>query len=287
MIRLATLSTAVGVTLLAATLLPVTAGATISASDVTPVSPTDGQVMQQPTKVTIPVTVRWNPPTAFTGDVGAVTLKMEVTNQNILGQDGTLADDDKYLAGQLFGFTRGDADRSSWTQTMYNPYGVPFPAGTYYFQITASIATYVGAPTSAWVTDRYTSPVYSFRVAEPAPVATPTTPTAPTTPTTPTAPVDDGSFALAAAPSILKAIIRDRTKRQPTMTRSGCRRGEIDTEVICAPTWSDSKYKYVGRIEMTRSVGDVSYGFEGWRATKSCLKKRTFKKCRSSVAWNG
>lgn len=245
-------------------------------------SPMNGQSMAQPSVWSLPFSVTWT--NAPSGPYDSLQMDLEVNNQNVLGQDGTLADDAQYRVVQPAVMTRGDADPSQWTGK-----AVRFEAwtpGTYFFQYTARRTTLGAGGFVQYLT--YVSPVFSFTVtaATPVPAPAPSTGSPSTVPTTP-APVDDGSFALSAGPPILKAIIRDETRRQPTMAKSGCKRGEIDTEIVCSPAWSDSKYKYVGRMEMTRSGGDVSFGFEGWRATKSCLKKRTFKKCRRFFAFNG
>lgn len=262
--------------------LPVVASASVPfPGTLTPGSPANGQTMAQPSAWSLPFSVTWTD--APSGSSDSMQMRLEVNNQSLLGQDGTLADDAQYRVVQPAVMSRGDADPAQWTGKAVR--FEPWSPGTYYFQYKVERTALGSGGFVEYLT--YVSPVFSFTVTAP-PVAVPA-PAPANSPTTPTAPtiVDDGSFALSAAAPILKAIIRDETKRRPTMTRSGCRRGQIETEVSCTPAWSDSRYKYVGRMEMTRSLGDVSYGFEGWRATKSCLKKRTFKKCRRSVAWNG
>lgn len=151
----------------------------------TPVTPLDGgRYVPFPSNTTAMVFEFSTPVAAVSA---ASPLVVEVSTQNVAGQDGTLANDQLVAMGSL---TKRDSDPTHFYGAARGPWTYP---GTYYFQYSGSVAQWnfdttqkcATVPIGSMGSCQYVSPVYSFTLAAPQPVpVAPTQPTATTRPTT-------------------------------------------------------------------------------------------------------
>lgn len=223
----------------------------------TPVYPANGATYTANT-IRIPFSARWAAPPHTS------SLFVDVDNQNILGQDGTLADDAQYRVGGG-SLTPGDADPSTWTGTATGSFTTP---GTYYFQFHTTAANNDCGPEGGICT--LASPVYSFKIAAPAPA----TPSASFT------------WRVSDAKAIVPRALRQATRRTPRALRRTCSR--IDNAAFdCRVSWRDKFYIWAGNLSLSidEDTFDVSYDFEGLRAKRSCVRRSTVRRCQRSVSF--
>ena len=62
------------------------------------------------------------------------------------------------------------------------------------------------------------------------------------------------------------------------------------TGFVCHPAWRDRIFTYRGTAQMhnTRTVGTTVYAsvrFDGKRARRTCLRRKTFTRCATAVHW--
>lgn len=211
-------------------------------------------------------------------------LTVEIASANVAGQDGTLADDYR-VAGTYGGLTprdsnpaayRGSVSSSAWS----NP-------GTYYLQLSARgyYPSCPGGPTESSCI--YISPVYTYTVVSPAPPAAPA-PTAPAgtsgVSSTPEA-IPSPFLSLSETRSTIRRIIRSRARRQPQNLKYGCSR-EDDATFTCNSSWYDSRNLWALTFYISADNEDVvSWNASGLKASRSCVKRRSVRRCARRVSW--
>ena len=249
--------------LLAALASPAASAAAVP-MDVVPVNPVNGGVFATGNAVTASVGARWTPASAHPRE-----LYLEITNQNILGQDGTLANDFQYMAGGA-ALYKSDADPSSWTgQTaalfLLRP-------GTYYFQFHAIGTSQECGTADAGCT--LASRVFSFRTA--APQASPPPVAAPSV----------TKWKVADATSEVRRVIRHATKRSPSNLHRACSRVS-SLRMRCSADWYDKRWVWAGTIKLSidSAFTDITYAFKGIRASRACLRTRSISRCGRRTAF--
>jgi hypothetical protein len=214
---------------------------------VAPLNPVSGQVLTTSNDIHVPLQVRWSPPASFGG---GFHLFAEVDNQNIKGQDGTLADDSTYQVGSGLAY-QGDADPTLWTGTLTGFF--PRTPGTYYLQFHAYGANADCGPLGGNCV--LASEVFTFTVAAPAPPApapvvaapAPVPTTAPAQPsyTPPVRPTLPLNLAARRAKSYVKS---HRNARNPS---AKCRRVSR-VNVVCAVKWTARGHKRSAQVDVIR-----------------------------------
>ncbi|MEA2316841.1 MAG: hypothetical protein QOD44_1030 [Solirubrobacteraceae bacterium] len=91
------------------------------------------------------------------------------------------------------------------------------------------------------------------------------------------------------ATSYVRAVIRQRTRRQPSNLRYGCAR--VSTRSFrCRPSWRDSRNVYSATVTFTHTRAGkriVAGGtFSGRRASRRCARTRTVASCGRSFRWH-
>ncbi|MEA2287144.1 MAG: hypothetical protein QOJ21_3187 [Solirubrobacteraceae bacterium] len=91
------------------------------------------------------------------------------------------------------------------------------------------------------------------------------------------------------ATSYVRAVIRQRTGRQPRNLRYGCAR--VSTRSFrCRPSWRDSRNLYSATVTFTHARAGqriVAGGtFSGRRASRRCARTRTVASCGRSFRWH-
>jgi hypothetical protein len=218
---------------------------------------------------------------------GLSALTVEVATQNVPGQDGTLADD--YAVPLTYGYMSardsnpavytGSVTSSAWSRP-----------GTYYVQVHGT--RYSGCPggTSEY-TCLYASSVYTYTVVAPpaAPVVTaPAARPAPTPAATPVPAADDTPstfMSLLDAKSYVKPIIRRQTSHSPAHLKYGCQRVGSD-EFGCGSSWYDARNIWAVTFDLVDTGNEISWSGSGLRATRSCLKRHSVKRCAKKVEWS-
>lgn len=163
-------------------------------------------------------------PTQVLPPAGVAGMSFEISAEQTLGQDGTLADDKRVGLGTL---TRRDSDPSKWFGT-YSTSAFRNPGRTYYFQYVATVvdsplnkpnicpgaATYV-------VTCTVASAIFSLRVEQPPPAVT----APPTSTPAQGGPPDLGPSPLLSMTSAVSSARRYARRRWNARTpRVSCRR---------------------------------------------------------------
>lgn len=248
--------------LMIGTLAPASAAsAAIVPIDVVPVSPANGGVYRATNAYTVAFTARWaRPQPSPTGN----SLFVEVTNQNIAGQDGTLADDQQYRVGGG-SLDRGDADPTTWTGNVTGSF--PSTPGRYFFQFYAFGVNADCGPAGGVCT--LASPVFSFS----------TQPAAPP-------PQPQIVWKLADAQSEVRRVIRHETKRSPSNLRRSCARVS-SLRFSCRADWRDATWVWAGtlRLRLDTTRNEIDYSFNGRRARRACLRKSSLKRCARRVSF--
>lgn len=221
--------------------------------DVTPLAPADGGSYTQSDPANGYATVSFS---ALWSSSRATTLFVEVDNQNVQGQDGTLANDPQYHVGQG-SLSRGDADPTRWTGNVSGTF--PTTPGTYYFQYyTYGANEECGTPGGTCI---LASRVFTIRTAGKAVEQPP-------------------SWSLANAIANIRPVIRHATSHTPSGLRRACSR-QTSQSFSCHVNWYDPRWIWAGVLSLRydRTDGTVAYHFSGLRASKRCLKNRTMKRC--------
>ena len=247
---------------------PAAASAAVVPIEVVPVSPANGGVYATSNDTMATVAARWTPASTHPRE-----LYVEITNQNILGQDGTLANDFQYLAGSATLY-RGDADPSSWTGS--TPALFLRQPGTYFFQFQAVGTSQECGTTNAGCT--LASPVFSFRTEalRPSPAAQPA----------PAPPSEAFVWKVADARVAVRRVIKHMTRRTPSgLSRSCSRTSKV--RVRCRASWYDTRWVWGGSFRLTidASTLDIVYSFKGVRASRKCLKTGSVKRCGRNVSF--
>lgn len=151
--------------------------------------------------------------------------------------------------------------------------------GTYYWQIHATWTEFPPYPASPIFHDAV-SPIQRIVIQAPQQPA----------PSQP-APVSQPSLAMSStdAAYYVRALIRLKTKRQPHNLHYAC--GRVATRSFrCRPSWRDSRSIYAGTVKFTHFLESgqiVAHGaFNGLRASRSCLRTHSVKRCARSVHWH-
>jgi hypothetical protein len=91
------------------------------------------------------------------------------------------------------------------------------------------------------------------------------------------------------ATSYVRAVIRQRTRRQPRNLHYGCAR--LSTRSFrCRPTWRDSRNIYSATATFTHARAGrrivARATFRGLRASRRCARTRTVRSCARPFRWN-
>jgi hypothetical protein len=199
-------------------------------------------------------------------------LFVEVDRQNVLGQDGTLANDEQYQVGSA-ALMPGDADPTSWTGALAS-FGLQTP-GTYYVQFYSTAANATCGPARGLC--RFVSPVMPYTVA-----AKPAAATAPRPGPNPAA---HGVTLSEANNDVLGDLnlITHRRPRALTFIDGSCRPAGTTT-FNCHLSWRDNLFAYTGmlRYGVNDREHSIDFTFRGSRATKACMRHHTFQHCARS-----
>jgi hypothetical protein len=197
-------------------------------------------------------------------------VEVEVSTQNIPGQDGTLADD---FQKDLIFLTKSDAYPTTYrgTSTGYGG-GWESTPGTYYWQVSAS--EYSTEPPFA--VHKYLSPVFTITIGTPPPVAKPPPEVAPLT--------------LSESYGVVKGIIKERTHRTAHHLSDKCR-SVSSRETRCKATWvsalrlSPNTVLYAGEFDLQARSDGIYFQFKGLRERWGCAQHHSSNHCSSKVHW--
>ena len=248
------------------------ARADVRSISVKSVTPADGATI--PPSSTITFQVKTDDPVSL--------AKVEVATQPTLGQDGTLAQEFTVPWGLIVSMTRGDAFPDTYTGTAYL-FGQASYAGTYYWQMSYTRSESLPAPPYVQ-TSTYTTPVYRL-VIQPPPTTTP-----PTTTTPPPTPTPNQSMTLAQANGYVPRIIRRETRHNAYNLKRTCKR-QASAAFDCSISWGTTRRLrsnsviYAGTLSLEDEGESIGYSFEGLRATESCIRRKSVKRCARSVRW--
>ncbi len=204
-------------------------------------------------------------------------LVLEVSRQNIPGQDGTLADDFRVDYELLY---RSDAYPTQF-RARTSP-ASPWLAqpGTYYWQ--ASYSNY----TTGCNPCVYVTPVRSIQITpRPQPPQPQPVPTVPTQQPSP-----DLMMRTSDAQYYVRTMIRRKTGRSPRGLRYRCAR-LTSRSFRCRPSWYDSRYAFAGTAVFRHFLGSdrevyASVSFSGLRASRSCVRRHgSVERCARRVRW--
>jgi hypothetical protein len=236
-------------------------------------TPADGSVI---TTTSLPFQASITTSGFPTGTIGTVIV--EITTQNVAGQDGSLADDNR-VGFWLFG--RSDANPAIYSGLMNTgPFWASTP-GTYYWQA----STLYADPTLGLET--LLSPVFTIVVAAPPPPPAPPSPP-------PAAPVPVATGSAPAAPAfrmtladlaydLPRAIVR-HDRKAGNLKRSCTRLSRVAFR--CKVGWRDLRFVYAGTLRLTdKGSGVPRSTFVGARANIACVQKRGLKACVKPWRW--
>ena len=194
--------------------------------------------------------------------------------------DGTLPNDNRvdffFLSEDTPGAYSGKSDPgpNAWNAT----------AGTYYWQARASWTDEASQFHSG------ASKVERIVIGTPPPAAPPSGGSRQPTGSgqTPSTPRTTLAMSARDATFYVRAVIRQRTKRQPRNLRFRCVR-RSSRSFRCRPSWRDSRNSYTGTVTFThvRTGGRVvARGtFTGRRASRQCTRTRSVASCRRPFRW--
>jgi hypothetical protein len=256
-----------GVTVLVWALLAAAAGSVVASPyplGESSVTPAPGSELDVPPK---------GLPVSFTtpGPAQLLFATVEISSQNALDPDGTLADDRRIGFGLLF--ARGSSGLTFSGNSIWSK-SVP---GMYYFQFSGLKVTGLsgrnarcpaGEPTCL-----YTSQVYSVMIPEPPPASTGW--------------ISGRNFAYLSANqarTIVRRAIRREAGRKPRNLRYRCHR-RTDATFACKASWSDRKYAWAVRVTVKARASHYVYSARGSRASLSCLKRTSLRRCAVDVHW--
>jgi hypothetical protein len=264
---------------LLALMLPSLAGASTTPMSYSALSPDDGtQHLASSWPYAsdgemIDFTVTATPPAQVT------QMTLEVSTQNVPGQDGTLANDYQ-VAYELL--SRSDAYPDHWsyrTQTFESWLSKP---GTYYWQI--YYTTYDCSQSCQQVITA--TPVRSL-VINPKPVVPP-----PSTTPTGSGPTSTVSYySIRQAKADMPSVIESRLNRAPHGLKiRRCSHGDDDLTVLCADvSWYDRRYVYAGGLgeALSDDGGTVFFAYGGLRATRKCMAHHSARHCARHYKFSG
>lgn len=206
------------------------------------------------------------------------TISLEVTSQNVLGQDGTLAND---YHKELVSMFESDADPDLYTgHSLAAPGWWTDTPGTYYWQAhTVATATINGV----FGCHLFATPVTSLSVTSPPPPPVTTTTTTTPPPTPPILMFDD-------AHNFAASMVKARTHRSPRIFVACSRAGNWTLQ--CSLNWSaaGSSYRASGRFWDYLQNGQAYwwYDFKGTRSWRTCVRRHHKTRCtshRQSFHW--
>jgi|GEM_PF-5003165 len=252
---------------------PAAAAAATVSIDVAPVSPANGGAYAATNAYGVAFTARWAPAQT---SVSGGPLFVEVTNQDITGQDGTLANDAQYRVGSG-SLSHGDADPTLWTGTVSGSF-ISTP-GTYFFQYYAFGANSDCGPAGGICT--LASPVFSFSTQ-----ALPQPPPAHAPPPAPPPTQQAFVWSNTDAKTVVRRVIKRETHRSPLNLHRSCSRLSR-VRFRCRSDWRDTKWIWAGTFQLAIDADtfDVTYSFRGLRAKRSCLRMNTVKRCQHKVSF--
>jgi hypothetical protein len=247
----------------------------------TSMTPDDGAIVAQ----TATAGIQWY---LTGGPAGAYGIYVRVSSTPDVGTDGqTLSD---LHALDYFALARSSTDLGVFRGVSNaGPTRWPNYPGTYYWQASADWTEFIPDDPNTpqydgrVVSHAQLSPIRSITVAAPRPAVPP--PAAPPPAATP----DPLLMTTAMAQYFVRATIRSNTHRQPVGLTYGCARSTIPS-FICRPAWRDRIFTYRGTVRMrnTKHVGTTVYArvlFDGKRAKRTCLRKKSFTRCATKVQW--
>jgi hypothetical protein len=223
----------------------------------------------------------------ITGLPTGAQVLVTVASDPATGPDGTLPNDNRvdffFLSedaanpGAYSGMS--DPGPNAWTAT----------AATYYWQVRATWTDAAGTFHSA------ASKVETIFIGTAPPPGTPPAgqPTAPgqSPSPSPSGGVPRTTLAMSAldATFYVRAVIRQRTHRQPRNLRARCAR-RSSRSFRCRPSWRDSRNVYSGTVTFThaRTRGRIvaRSTFTGRRASRRCTRTRTVASCARRFRWH-
>jgi hypothetical protein len=214
------------------------------------------------------------------------SLSIEVSTQNVPGQDGTLADDFKKETVFLH---QSDAYPGTFSgEALYVAGGYWWDStpGTYYWQVSGTYFEFSGE----FRTIHYISPVYTLTIAPPPPMFTNpgSPPSAPPT-SNPSPPVS--TLGLSEAYDVVKRIIRHKTGQRAYHLKDHCYETGAAT-ATCKASWItparhvSNVLIYAGTFHLEAEAGEeIGYRFKGARAAYGCIKHHRLSACASVVRW--
>ena len=251
-------------------------------------SPQDGAVIQQ----TAYGGVQWR---ITGGPAAATSIQINVSSTPDVGTDGqTLSD--LHRVG-FVSIEQSSTDVGVFFQSI--PVGGPYAwtnyPGTYYWQASAFwTETIPDDPNTPAYDPKYIShsavgPIRRITVQAPQPQPQPQPQPPALAPTTPATSPDPLKMTSVQAQLYVRAFIRQRTQRQPAGLIYGCSRLTISA-FRCHPSWRDRRFAYRGTAEFRhRTAGDgqiyVRARFDGRRARRSCIRRKSFTRCATAVHW--
>ena len=209
------------------------------------------------------------------------TIYVEVSTQNVPGQDGTLADDYRV---DFVGLNRSDANPAVFSGN-FNALLWATKPGTYYWQASATVVNSGG-----FGLDTLESPVYTIVVTSPPAPPVVVVPSPP--PPAPPPAVDDSSgggtlsyrMTLSDAAYDAAFVISKHDAAGGHLKRSCTRIGR--TSFKCTVSWRDLRFAFAGTLRLTdKGLGTIRSSFAGLRAKLSCLKLRGAKACARPMRW--
>jgi len=209
-----------------------------------------------------PVVIRSEPMSYFNMIAG---IQLEVSSENVIGQDGTLSDD--FVLD--YDYIHNSDTTPGYYVTRFQNFRYTV-AGTYYFQFLAY--TYAG--------EFVASPVYWFVYdpsAVPAPAPAP-------------APGVDLSMSSSNAATYLRRLVKMKTGHSPSHLSSRCTRASASAFDCRAQFQSGPGKRYAGsfHFEHVDQGGTVYWTgtFSGRVARRSCLRRHGFRRCGRAVTWS-
>jgi hypothetical protein len=257
-----------GLTLLLCALLAAAAGSVVASPyplGESSVTPAPGSALEVPPKG-LPVSFTTPTPLQL------VFAMVEISPRYILDPDGTLADGRRVGFGLLFAHGSGGltySGTSVWTNRQ---------PGTYYVQFSGVKASALSSRSAKCPggepTCLHASGVYSVTIPEPPPASTGWIPGR----------TRSAYLSARQARAIVRRAIRREAGREPRNLRYRCHR-RTDATFACKASWSDRKYAWAVRVTVKARANHYVYSARGSRASLSCLKRTSLRRCAVDVHW--
>jgi hypothetical protein len=214
-------------------------------------------------------------PVSFTTPVPAQLFfaMAEISSQNALGPDGTLADERRVGFGLLFAHGSGGlrfSGMSQWTSTAPGTYYVQF-SGTKVAGLSGRNAKCPGGEPTCL----YASQVYSVTIPKPR---------RPSTRWIPARTRARSHLSARQARRIVRRAIRRETGRKPRNLVYRCGR-KTRAAFVCESSWFDRKYFWTVRVTVGARGKHYVYSARGRRAPRSCLERTSMRRCATKVRW--